>query len=102
MSQIINESQYNELIQNGKIVVQFSANWCGPCKVLKRSLSSMMENYNFDFRVVDVEIERELAASKGIRSLPYVEVISAGEVKHQFTGAKPVSQLDEIFSTIFG
>lgn len=101
MSQLINESQYNELTQQGDVVVQFTANWCGPCRSLKPLIEKSSNDFNFDYRTVDIENSRTLSEAKKIRSIPYVELYKGGELVHSFVGQKSASQLSEIFETFY-
>lgn len=101
MSQLINESQYNDLIQQGNVVVQFTANWCGPCRNIKPIIQSASNDFGFDYRTVDIESSRTIAESKKIKSIPYVELYKSGELVHSFVGQKSPSQLKEIFETFY-
>ncbi len=98
---LINESAYNEITQQGKVVVQFTANWCGPCKSIKPLLEGNSSTFGYDYKLVNIEDESEFAKKKGIRSIPFVEIYSGGEKKHEFTGAKTPSQLKELFESLF-
>ena len=100
--ELLNEQAYNELTENTKCVIQFTADWCGPCKALKPILSNTSNEFGVDYRIVNIDSNREFAMSKGIRSVPFVEIYSGGELKDSFVGSKNKQQLNEIFSTYFG
>ena len=100
--ELLNESAYNELTENTKCIVQFTANWCGPCKSLKPILEDLSNRYEIDFATVDITDNAEFAKSKGIQGIPYVEVYSCGDLKDTFVGLKNKQQLEEILNVYFG
>ncbi|NII10078.1 thioredoxin [Oleiagrimonas sp. C23AA] len=82
------------------ILVDFWAEWCGPCKSLGPLLEKLAGEYNGSFRLakVDVEAEQELAGIFGVRSIPTVVLIKDGQIADGFAGALPESQLREFLS----
>ena len=102
IKELLNESAYNEAADNTRCVVQFTASWCGPCKNIKPVIDGFSSEFGFDYYTVDIDKNREFAMSKGIRSVPYVEIFSSGELKDSFVGGKTPSQLSEYFSVHFG
>lgn len=100
--ELLNEQAYKEVTENTKCVIQFTADWCGPCKSLKPILETTSSQFGVEYRIVNIDNNRNLAMSKGIRSIPFVEIHSGGELKDSFVGSKNKKQLDEIFSAYFG
>ena len=99
--ELLNEQAYNEATENTKCVIQFTADWCGPCKSLKPILEDMSSQFGVEYRIVNIDNNRNLAMLKGIKSIPFVEIHSGGEIKGSFAGSKNKRQLNEIFSTYF-
>lgn len=99
--ELLNEQAYNEITGNTKCVIQFTADWCGPCKALKPILENASNEFGVDYRTVNIDSNRDFAMAKGIRSVPFVEIYSGGELKEHFVGSKNKQQLNEIFSTCF-
>lgn len=90
--QTINSSEFNDFISSGKKVVQFSATWCGPCKMLSKTLE------NFDVEGVeiaklDIDESRDLAMKFGVRSVPLLVVFENGEELRRSPGAKPYQEV---------
>ena len=91
----------NEVIEASKtspVLVDFWADWCGPCKMLMPILDKLAREYDGKFQVakVDTEREQELATAYGVRSLPTVKVFRDGVEVDEFMGALPESGVREV------
>ena len=79
------------------VLIDFWAEWCGPCKTLGPILEKLAEEFGGAFRLakVDVEAEQELGAAFQIRSIPTVVLVKDGQLVDGFQGALPEGQLRE-------
>jgi thioredoxin 1 len=97
MKNIESEDEFNDLSNKGSVYVQFSANWCGPCKMLARTVEDIEDaETDITFLKVDVDSNRELAQQFGVRSIPRVILMKDGEQVGEFMGAKNKNDLEEI------
>jgi putative thioredoxin len=79
------------------VLLDFWAEWCGPCKTLGPILEKLAGEFGGAFRLakVDVEAEQELGAAFQIRSIPTVVLVKDGQLVDGFQGALPEGQLRE-------
>lgn len=92
MAKIINTSQFRGSVEEnqGVVVVDFFATWCGPCKMLApvfEELSGEMENVNF-FKV-DVDQALDIAREYAITTVPTMIIFKNGEVADKMIGFLP-------------
>merc|ERR1712071_348547 len=84
------------------VIIDFSATWCGPCKViapLYHELSDMDENENVVFLKVDVDDNSDAAMKWSVSSMPTFLFIKSGEVVERLSGANP-ARLQEMLSEL--
>jgi len=89
--------QFNKVVENSpNLVIDFHAEWCGPCKMLGPVLSKVIEaNEKVDLLKIDVDEFDELAAHFQVRAMPTVVMVRNGEVVDHFMGLKPEDELVE-------
>ena len=87
-------------IKTGRVLVDFYADWCGPCRMLSKQLEQYEAEVT-DVKVVKVNIEEEQEMSKafGVRSIPAIFYMEDGNVIDQANGMKTVQQLKEFTKT---
>ncbi|MDG7007987.1 MAG: thioredoxin [Nitrososphaerota archaeon] len=80
---------------NLPVVVDFYADWCGPCKVISPVIHRLSEEYQgkVKFVKVDTDANQELAMQFGIMSIPTVMFFSKGKVEDIVIGAVPSTVL---------
>ena len=80
-----------EASKTSPVLVDFWAEWCGPCVYLSPTLEKLAEEAGNSWTLVKVntELQQELAVKYGIRSIPNVKLFVNGEVSGEFIGALP-------------
>lgn len=94
-----NENSFKEALgSNKKVLVDFFATWCGPCKMLAPILEEIRQEVGEDVIIgkVDVDDNFDLARSYGIMSVPSLIVFSNGEEKSRTIGLKPKKAILEM------
>lgn len=99
--QFTNNNYKKEVLQADKLVfVHFSAQWCGPCKMMDPIIEKLSEIYEGKVKIgkVDVDVSPELAKKHGIIAVPTMLLIKKGEVVKNISGARDLSGLQEIIN----
>lgn len=83
-------------------IIDFYADWCGPCKMIAPILEELAQEYDGEIIIykIDTEKEQELAAAFGIRSIPTLLFIPMGEQPQLVQGALPKSEFKKTIESI--
>ena len=77
------------------VVVDFWAEWCGPCKMISPALEEISEEMNGQVKIAKVNVDenQELAVQYGVRSIPMLLMFKDGQIADQMIGAAPKAKL---------
>jgi thioredoxin 1 len=103
MSQKINTEQFDALMnEGGAVVVDFSATWCGPCKMLAPIIESVANQFEGKCKVVTVDVDEssDLAQRFGIMAVPTVIGFKDGKQVNAFSGYQPEAKVVSFVESI--
>lgn len=101
MSEVIHITSENwkaEVLESPMtVLVDFWAEWCGPCKMIAPVLDELSTEMGGQLKIakVNIDVNREIAAQYSIRSIPTLLIFKDGQVKGQIVGAMGKAQLKE-------
>ena len=96
MLQVLTESNFKNTVSKGITVVDFYADWCGPCKMLTPILEKVSEKVEAKICKVNVDESQELAQQFGVRGIPFLVVMKDGKMVEQSVGFKDETTILEM------
>lgn len=90
---------FHEYINESKpVLVDFYADWCGPCKVMHPMLEELKEKMKDNVIVLKINVDKnaKVAAKYQIQSIPTLILFKNGQIKWRQSGVVPVKQLEQI------
>lgn len=91
----LEKQNYEELIKEGIVLVDFYAEWCGPCKMLAPALEGVANQRDVSVVKVNVDEQEEIARRFGIMSVPTLFVYKNGQIVAQKSGFQTIDMLNE-------
>ena len=85
-----------EVLQSDKpVLVDYWAEWCGPCKMIAPVLDELSKTYEGRLQIAKMNVDenREMPAQYGIRRIPTLQLRKNGELVRSLVGAKPKAEL---------
>jgi thioredoxin 1 len=102
MIQIENKEHLEQILsENSAVVMDFYADWCGPCKQLSPILEQVSQDRkDVVFCKINVDENEDLARSYGVRSIPSLKYVKNGDVVKTTLGVQPIKLITESISEI--
>ena len=99
--EVITNVQFDEVISKGVVVIDFFANWCGPCKMLSPVLEKVSSDYpNIHFVKLDVDKSGDIAMRYQVQSIPTLLVFKDGNLVERQVGFAGEPQLRNLLNRI--
>jgi len=95
---INNENYEEEVLKSNKpVIIDFYADWCGPCRMMSPIIDEIAEEKAESIKVgkVNVDENQELAMKYGVMSIPTIVIIKNGEVSKTFVGVRNKNEILE-------
>jgi thioredoxin 1 len=100
----VNEENFESVVINSNkpVLVDFWAEWCGPCKMLTPTIESIAEDYQDKSDIVKINIDDApgIATRFGIRSIPSILLFKSGKVMEQRVGAVSKEELTSLLDKL--
>ena len=92
--QKLNQNNFDHAIASGTALVDFYADWCGPCRMVAPIVHEIAEeNPQYVVGKINVDDEPELAVQFDVMTIPTLVVLKGGEIVNQVSGARPKAQI---------
>ena len=99
MKAIANIQEFQKVIDQDKpVLLDFYADWCGPCQALLPTVERLAEKYKEDFivRKINVDKNPQLAQQFKVRSIPALFILKDKEIQEKFVGMQSEQALDKL------
>ncbi len=97
MSAVVSSTEFqNKVLEaEGKVLIDFFATWCGPCRMIAPFIEEIAEEKAGEVAVYKVDIDQspDLASRYGVRGVPTLMVFEGGKPVAQMVGAQPKAQI---------
>lgn len=90
------ENFENEVLNTSKVLVDFNADWCGPCRMLKPILEELASETNYKIVSVNIDAEEELAIKYNVASIPCLVLFEDGKEVNRSIGLRPKDEIEKM------
>lgn len=81
-------AEFEELTSEGVVLVDFHADWCGPCQMLEPTIETLARESDATVAKVDIDAQQAIAQQYGVRSVPTVMLFADGEAVQRIVGVR--------------
>ena len=96
MIKYLEKENMNDVIKSGVWLVDFYADWCGPCKML----GNVLESIDANILKINVDTHEEISVKYGVMSIPTICFFKNGELKEKIIGFRNKEEIEKILKNI--
>ncbi|MBN2665753.1 MAG: thioredoxin [Bacteroidales bacterium] len=97
------KASFNELIRDSRpVVVDFHAEWCGPCKIQSPIMKEIAAELGEKVKIIKIDVDRnqEIAFKYNVQGVPTLMIFKSGEMKYRKAGVHSKSQIMSVLSPL--
>ena len=102
---VISEEEFKDILRTTQtpVVIDFSATWCGPCKMLEPVVEQLADEWEGKAQVYKIDIDQTPSVPQqfGVMGVPTLMLFKNNEVKSQIVGFKPKKKIAKEFESFF-
>ncbi len=98
--QVVEQKDFQATTSKGTVLVDFYADWCGPCRMLTPILEQLQQEMGENLKVIKIDVDKaqEIASEYDITSIPTLILFKDGQVKGKVVGLKNLQDLKTFVS----
>ena len=99
---LVEEKDYDDVLnETNNIIVQLSADWCGPCRILTPVLASVAADKGIEAIKVNIDNNPTIVAKYSVRSIPRILFVKDGLVEEELVGNQNRAKLEEVCKKVY-
>lgn len=99
---VVEERNFEEEIKNGRVLVDFFASWCNPCRIMGGILEDMQDSLAPDEKIIKIDVDESenLSRKFGVLSIPTLIFLKDGQMKAKHVGLMTEDEVREEFDKL--
>ena len=98
---VITEDKFESTIKDNNIIIQLSADWCGPCRILTPVLSAVAAEKGIEAIKVNIDNNPKIVAKYAVKSIPRILFVKDGLVEEELVGNQNRAKLEAVCKEVY-